>query len=170
METVQTNTVEITEILMDALTAPGVAKCVAETILKLSGKRKRDAVEPFIYPSFKRTYNSHLAALRKKEKNANKALASFNISWKPNEATQPLTVEDLRNGVLVLRDLVNKKTVWIPKPVKEILFKRDELSNRDCAVVLKRTARWLGLCVDTKKKQKRNSDGTVSSTNYYTLR
>ena len=123
-----------------------------------------------LHPSFNRTYEAQLARLQKKAQHANLALFQFNITWTPGAASRAITVGDLHHGVLALRELLSKKQLWLPKPIVEMLYKTDKLSNRDCAVVLKRTARWMGLSVETNKKQRRNADGSVSTTNWYTLR
>ena len=122
-----------------------------------------------MYPAFQESLQKHEQRMLDKCTVVDATFQKLGVVWNFGEEPPSLTGAALNAGCRELRRvMLAGELIGLPLNVRTILSK-EELTARDCAVVLRRLAKWAGLAVNSKKVQSKR-DGSYQTTMLYSIR
>ena len=123
-----------------------------------------------MYPAFKESHQRYGERMAEKSAVVDATFQKLGVAWSCGNTPSAITGAALNAGCRELRRMMLAGELDnLPLNVRTILSK-EKLSARDCAVALRRLAKWSGLAVNSKKLQVKKSDGGYQTTMVYSVR
>jgi hypothetical protein len=137
---------------------------------KKSISRPTSAYKMRMYPAFKESHQKYGERMAEKCAVVDASFQKLGVAWNFGQEPSAITGAALNDGCRELRRMtLAGELSSLPLNVRTIL-KKDNLTARDCAVALRRLAKWSGLAVLCKKLQSKKTDGSYQTTMMYIVR